>query len=855
MRKLGRLLVVLVALPLLLAGVLALGLQLRPDDPWVARGRGVGERAAGVLAGFEPLGLPSDLPQKLGPALTHPALRYALGPLGLVLLMAALLPGRRRPAAREPDPDEALRALPKDPRALKKARKEASAQARLGNPVEAAEIYFRSGQLEQAAKLFVEAEAYERAAEIYHDQKKFLDSAELYRKAGRFDAAGTIFAEQGEHRRAGEAYLEAGNQSVAGEMFEKAGEHERAADCYAASGFPRHAAQAYVKCRRWEKAATCLEDVILEEGTSGAGSDARRGADLRKLVRMAGDLYQRAGRADRAMAVLEKGGCFAEAAEVALASGQQARAAALFLEARDAPRAAAVLRGLGDTENAARILAEHHRDRGEEAEAARYFEQAGELLAAGDLYRVMEQYGRAGECYERQGDPAQAAEMFQLAGERLRAAANYERAGAFAEAAECFALEGDAARQAELLARAGEHVRAGRLHREAGRDDDAIAVLQQVAAEHPEFAAASALLGEIFRERGMLSLAVKKLRQALGESQISRDNAEAFYTLATVYEANEQPAESVELYEKILAFDYQYRDVARRLEAARGQVGSQEAAERAAADASAPLSGSTAQGRYRIVGKLGRGGMGVVYKAEDTVLERVVAFKVLPESLKENPQALKNFLREAKSAARLNHPNIVTVFDAGEQDGIYYIAMEYVDGNTLKDIIKHKGRISAGGIVHVVAQICAGLSFAHDKRVVHRDVKTANVMWTRDRKTKIMDFGLAKVVEEVRNHTTVVSGTPYYMSPEQTLGRNVDHRTDIYSLGVTMFEMATATLPFREGNLPYHHVHTAPPDPREFNPDLPAAIAAVILRCLSKNPDERFQTARAVVEQLKSGLG
>ena len=214
-----------------------------------------------------------------------------------------------------------------------------------------------------------------------------------------------------------------------------------------------------------------------------------------------------------------------------------------------------------------------------------------------------------------------------------------------------------------------------------------------------------------------------------------------------------------------------------------------------------------------IRGTLGRGGMGIVYKADDTVLDRTVALKVLPESLKENPQALKNFLREAKSAAKLNHPNIVTVYDAGEQDGVYYIAMEYVDGNTLKDIIKRRGKIAPRGIVHVVSQMCEALAYAHEKKIVHRDVKTANTMWTKDRKAKIMDFGLAKVIEEVRNHTTVVSGTPFYMSPEQTLGKNVDQRSDLYSLGVSVFEMATGTLPFTEGNLPYHHVHTPPPRP------------------------------------------
>jgi serine/threonine-protein kinase len=127
-------------------------------------------------------------------------------------------------------------------------------------------------------------------------------------------------------------------------------------------------------------------------------------------------------------------------------------------------------------------------------------------------------------------------------------------------------------------------------------------------------------------------------------------------------------------------------------------------------------------------------------------------------------------------------------------------------------------------------------------------------MWARDKKAKIMDFGLAKVVEEVRNHTTLVSGTPYYMSPEQTLGKNVDHRTDIYSLGVTVFELATGTVPFREGNIPYHHVHTPPPDPRELNPALPPLLAQIIGRCLQKDPGARFQSTREIAALVKQAV-
>jgi serine/threonine-protein kinase len=507
---------------------------------------------------------------------------------------------------------------------------------------------------------------------------------------------------------------------------------------------------------------------------------------------------------------------------------------------------------LGQEEEAARVLAEYHRDLGDDEEAARCFEKAGELLSAGDIYRMLEQYDKAGECYERFGDSAQAAEMFSLAGDRQRASASYEQAGLYTEAAECASDGGDESKQAELLAQAGNHLKAGAIHLKARRIDEAIEVLQQIPLDHADFAAASAKLGEIFLKRGKHTLAIVKLRHATENVEITQRNVPAFYYLAVALDANGDLAEADAIFEQILSFDYSFKDVQERLGRTRANLEKQDA--ESMVTESPPMTKTAEQGRYEITGKLGKGGMGIVYKATDTVLDRTVAYKVLPDSLQENPQALKNFLREAKSAAKLNHPGIVTVYDAGEQDGVFYIAMEYVDGNTLKEIIKHRGKISPGGIVHVLTQMCEALAYAHEQKVVHRDIKTANTMWTRDRKAKIMDFGLAKVIEEVRNHTTVVSGTPYYMSPEQTLGKNVDHRTDIYSLGVSLFELATGTLPFREGNLPYHHVHTPPPDPREFNAELPPLIVNIIARCLEKEPANRYQSALEIVTELKAAL-
>ncbi len=854
LRSLGRGLMIGTALLWLAAGGVALAMAYAPDHAAVGIARRVVGQAATVASAVEALRLDEDFPMAVDAFLHGAIARFGLGPAGLLLLIAALLPGRRQESEVEPGAprDERPKA---DARALRKARRQAAVLAKRGSALDAAEYCFASGLLEEAAAYFIEGEEFVRAAEIRHDQNRFIECAELYLKGRKFDSAGRIFSQQGEHKRAAEAYLEAGNKSVAAEMFEKAGDFRRAGDCYAQTDFARHAAKAYVKCNEWKKAAECLDQVIIEESTGAAASDPARQAETRKLVRMAGDLYGRAGQHAKAQAIFERGGLWIPAAELALQHDKQEQAAALFQKGGDAPRAAQVLKALGKQADASRLLAEHHRDKGNDEEAARHFEEAGDHLAAGDLYRLLEQYVKAGECFEKLSEFAQAAEMFASAGDRQRAAQNFERAGRFAEAAESFANAGEKGREAELLARAGQKLRAGEIHLANGLEEEAIKVLQEVTPEHADFAKASALLGEVFRKHGKHSLAIKKLTHAIGNNPVSRDNVQAFYSLATVYEANQEIQEAAELYEKILAFDYHHGDVGQRLEGAREKLKKLAAEQKAAAQSSAQLSASQKQGRYKIISKLGRGGMGVVYKAQDTVLDRTVAFKVLPESLKENPQALKNFLREAKSAAQLNHANIVTVYDAGEQDGAYYIAMEYVDGHTLKEIIKHRGRISPGGIVHVLAQMCEALAYAHENKIVHRDVKTANAMWTKDKKAKIMDFGLAKAVEELRNHTTVVSGTPYYMSPEQTLGKNVDHRTDIYSLGVSVFEMATGTLPFREGNLPYHHVHTPPPDPREFQPDLPPLLCAIIARCLEKDPDSRYASTREILAELSASQG
>jgi serine/threonine protein kinase len=242
--------------------------------------------------------------------------------------------------------------------------------------------------------------------------------------------------------------------------------------------------------------------------------------------------------------------------------------------------------------------------------------------------------------------------------------------------------------------------------------------------------------------------------------------------------------------------------------------------------------------------------MGIVFKARDRKLGRLIALKRLPDSLRSHPKAVELFLREARAAAALNHPNIVTVYDAGQDGEMYYITMELLDGMPIQHILRQRGRLGPRDAAKLGIQIANGLMYAHEQRIVHRDIKTGNLFFTRAKVVKIMDFGLAKMVEEVRRATTVIGGTPYYMAPEQSLGEAVDHRADLYALGVTFYEMLTGRVPFKEGDVAFHHRHSPVPDPRELAPDLPEAWVELVLELMAKSPDGRPATAAIVAERL-----
>jgi beta-lactam-binding protein with PASTA domain/tRNA A-37 threonylcarbamoyl transferase component Bud32 len=259
--------------------------------------------------------------------------------------------------------------------------------------------------------------------------------------------------------------------------------------------------------------------------------------------------------------------------------------------------------------------------------------------------------------------------------------------------------------------------------------------------------------------------------------------------------------------------------------------------------------------RYELNHLIARGGMAEVYRAHDRLLDRPVALKVLFPELSVDRSFVERFRREAQAAANLSHPNIVPVFDWGEDSGTYFIVMEFIDGRPLSAILKSAGPLSADRTADIGAHVAAALGYAHKHGVIHRDVKPGNVLITDEGQVKVTDFGIARAIntEESLTQTGAVMGTATYFSPEQAEGIGVDARSDIYSLGVVLFEMVTGRPPFL-GDTPVavasKHVRDHPPAPRELNPSIPPTFEAIILKAMAKDPNNRYATA----EELRADL-
>ncbi|MBI2422053.1 MAG: protein kinase [Candidatus Hydrogenedentes bacterium] len=661
---------------------------------------------------------------------------------------------------------------------------------------------------------------YAKMAQVYASVNRPKDAAKWYKKAGDLRQSAMELAKAGytvnaakmldrlgEHVTAGRFYAEKEYHVRAAKAFEKGGLHAEAAKAYIAAKKPALSAQMYVDYfkaapepleRRAEAAQQCY--AMLEDQKTAA----KIGDDLRnELLSGVAGVFGEANRMDLAATIYRSIGALEKAGGIYLKAGKLELAAQCMKEA-------------GNTKEAARI-------------GGRYYETRQLWKEAGMAYEGAGEFRRAGDCFSKGMDP-------------VRAAVNYQKAGEFFGAG--FAL----------------------IH--AGKWESAIAMFQKVPETEANFGESRALLGRCFYELKAYDQCAATLENYLTGERVRTGNIEYFWMLALAYEQLGQLDKSKAVLLKIRSVDVAFRDVSRRLSniETRLSMVADGTANRSGVGmptTPAPLSGGESAAvmsmvenslgsRYKLERELGRGGMGVVYKAIDTQLDRAVALKFLGTLVDGNEEFKQRFLREAKAAAQVNHPNILAIYDIGASEGKSYIAMEYIEGPNLHSYLRSKGVLSPREAVNITGQAFAALAAIHEAGIIHRDIKPDNILLAKGGLVKLMDFGLAKGHGKNLTGTNVIMGTPCYMAPEQTRGENVDARSDIYAMGLVLHELLTGKTYFMDGNVLQRQQDEMPVPPSAMADDIPPDLDAFVLKSVAKEPRLRFQSAREAMEALRN---
>lgn len=389
-------------------------------------------------------------------------------------------------------------------------------------------------------------------------------------------------------------------------------------------------------------------------------------------------------------------------------------------------------------------------------------------------------------------------------------------------------------------------------------------------ARSAEAAEADRMMGLALQGQGQLDMAFERLRKVPASGALL-DN---LYHLAEDFERKRHFGKAQAVYEHILRHDRHYKDARSRYKRAKAQAQGGAQASLGAADSLPGASAGTPRlpgdasvgvpmlGRYQIDREIGKGAMGVVYLGRDPKIGRVVAIKTLALGQEFEGDALidarARFFREAETAGRLQHPNIVTIFDAGEEHDLAYIAMEFLKGQDLTHACGQDRLLPVPTVLSIAARVADALDYAHAHNVVHRDIKPANIMFDRGTDAvKVTDFGIARITDSSKTRTGLVLGTPSFMSPEQLAGKKVDGRSDLYSLGITLFQLLTGTLPLRGASMTelMHKIASVEaPDVRQLRPELSAAVAKVVALSLQKRPEARYQTGRQFAADLRQAL-
>jgi tetratricopeptide (TPR) repeat protein len=742
-----------------------------------------------------------------------------------------------------------------DPVASLRSRQEALAAEKAGDFLNAGLHYEKLSEWDKALECYEKAEEYHLAGQLCLRLGHKEVAAEWFLLSNEKLRAAQLYREIGKREKAAEAYVKAGASLEAAAEYLEAGKHGKAAEIYERAGNLVRASEAHERGGDFAKAGDCLKKQVAElEGRGSHYRAASQDLEIARLCHRAGRLFEKGGKAEEALELYERGGQVRLAAQLAEKLAMHRKAAELYRKAGAVEKAAELYEKAGDAREAANLVGDAKLSSGDSAAAAEAFAKAGDFLRAAEVFEIAGLLDRASACYEKSGafrEAAEASLRSLSSGASGRAADLFLKAGADNRAAELYFELGDFDLAATLFGKAGRHFDAARSAAEANSEEQMIEHLQQVAPDDPNYLTAVREIARSFERRGWASLAQEKLRTVLEGQGVSAGNLELWDQLARAEEAQGNLTEAAAILHKIMSVQYGYQGASERYAELRKRAAAEKKRSETFQSDAPSVVRHKGKRRYELLGMLGKGGMGAVYRAYDHLLDRYVAYKVLGEVLSGNPAARDSLLHEARAAAQLNHPNVITIYDLGVDHDQTFISMELVEGESYQSLLRGRTFLAVDEALHWLVSVCQGLHHAHGRGIVHRDLKPSNVLLAVDRRVKILDFGLARRADNGASADGapghLMSGTPAYISPEAIQGRSIDARSDVYSLGATLYELLTGRAPFTEGNLLSHHLHTPPSPLRSRRGEIPPKLEELVLLCLAKAPGDRFQSAGEVL--------
>ncbi len=731
--------------------------------------------------------------------------------------------------------------------------KEANRLVQRGEYLDAGDLYRAAGDYEKALNMYIKVHAYTKSASLLEWQGRFKEAARHYAKAEQYTKAAELYKQAGDYYQSGVMYKSAGIPLFAAEMFEKIKAYSDAAAMYEEAKDYYRAGRLYLDRGMYGMAIKCFNRLL--ENAFYVDKCNQKGIPIIKEVHgWMGIAYEKLRKFRESAKSYYSADRLSDVVRVCRITGDLSSAATYLETAGYWDEAAKIYEEIGESIKSKQLRIHNLLATDRLYEAAELADESGEYLIAAEAYEQVGNYAKAGEMYRLIDNPEKAAEMFLLCEKYVEAAILLEKTGQTLRAAQAREKTGELDKAAELFAVSGKLVKAATLYLQIDKLDDAIRILQNAWSPDSSNISIRNLLGLAFIRRGNFELAYENYLKFLMEEKVGRENIDIFWELALGFEQRGEPERAVRVYEKILAFDLQYKDVKDRLNYLSCQLGMRKSKRSTTTIPHQFTPGRMIADRYVIKEKIGAGGMGVVYRALDQELGVEVALKVLKPKYANDLEMVQRFKQEVTLARQIHNDNVIRIFDFEKIHNVLYISMEFFPSRDLKALIRAKKQLTIDEIIRYMTQVCSGLWAAHRRGIIHRDIKPQNILINDDEIVKLVDFGIATVINRTALDTTeFVVGTPEYMSPEQARGEPVDIRSDIYSLGTILYESIVGIPPFINSDsfqVLVDQVEKDPVPPADRDPEIPGWLNDLVLKCLEKDPDKRYESVLVIERQL-----